>query len=304
MDAGERLPGRLGPEAMFPAGVAGVRAREVSLPSGLHVRLLESGTRGDPPVLLLHGWGASAYMWRAWFAPLAAAGRHVLAIDLPGHGLSDKPDDDRVYEASALSRTVSEVIAAEALSAVDIVAQSMAGTVALHAAVASGARINQLVLVNPACFGIVRVQSWARHVSPRLIDAWLPRFVFRRIVSRAHQLVYHDPSRITARDIDEYWAPSQFPAYARAMRKLLHRFTWVRPSVVEMSAHLQRLRRPPLVILGAHDRLVRNALPYARALEGAGAPLRAHVVANGGHAVNEERPEDVVPLVLAFLDGR
>ena len=289
---------------MFPAGVGSVRVRYVSLPSGMRVRLLESGTRGSPPVLLLHGWGASAYMWRAWFAPMSAAGRHVLAVDLPGHGLSDKPDDDRVYETGALSRTILELIAAEGLSAVDVVAQSMSGTIALHAAIESGSRIDRLVLVNPACFGTVTVQAWARHASPRAMDAWLPRFVFRQIVSRAHRLVYHDPSRITGRDIDEYWAPSQFPAYSRAMRKLLHRFTWARPSANEMRAHLSALRHTPLVVLGAHDRLVRRSLPYVRALEGAGARLRVHVVPHGGHAVNEERPEEVVPLVLAFLADR
>lgn len=289
---------------MFPAGVESVRVRYVSLPSGMRVRLLESGTPGNPPVLLLHGWGASAYMWRAWFAPMAAAGRHVLAVDLPGHGLSDKPDDDRVYETGALSRTVLEVITAEGLPAVDVVAQSMAGTIALHAAIESGSRIDRLVLVNPACFGTVTIQAWARHASPRAMDAWLPRFVFRRIVSRAHRLVYHDPSRITGRDIDEYWAPSQFPAYSRAMRKLLHRFTWTRPSADEMCAHVSQLRHAPLVVLGAHDHLVRKSLPYVRALEAAGARLRVQVVELGGHAVNEERPEEVVPLVLAFLEDR
>ncbi len=289
---------------MFPAGVSGIRVRYVVLPSGLRLRLVEAGTRGNPPVLLLHGWGASAYMWRAWYAPMAAAGRHVLAIDLPGHGLSDKPDDDRVYETAALARTVRELIVAEGLSAVDVVAQSMAGTIAVHAASASDSRIDRIVLVNPACFGRVTVQAWARYVSPRATDAWLPRFVFRQIVSRAHRLVYHDPSRITPRDIDEYWAPSQFPAYARAMRKLLHRFTWARLSADDMCAHLARLRHAPLVILGAHDHLVRKSLPYVRALETAGARLRVHVVPLGGHAVNEERPEEVVPLVLAFLEDR
>lgn len=281
-----------------------MRVRYISLPSGMRVRLLESGTRGNPPVLLLHGWGASAYMWRGWYAPMAAAGRHVLAIDLPGHGLSDKPADDRVYETGALARIVRELIAAEGLSAVDVVAQSMAGTIALHAAIESGSRIDRLVLVNPACFGIVTLQAWARHASPRAMEAWLPRFVFRRIVSRAHRLVYHDPSRITPRDIDEYWAPSQFPAYSRAMRKLLHRFTWARPSADEMCAHLSQLRYAPLVVLGAHDHLVRKSQPYVRALEAAGARLQVQVVKLGGHAVNEERPEEVVPLVLAFLEGR
>src|SRR4051812_33390064 len=91
MDAGP-LSGRLPPSAMFPAGHPAIRTRYVTLQSGVRVRLVESGRADVPAVLLLHGWGASVYMWRAWFAPLAAMDRRVIAIDLPGHGLSDKPE--------------------------------------------------------------------------------------------------------------------------------------------------------------------------------------------------------------------
>jgi len=69
----------------------------VTLSDGVTVRVAESGDASAPTVLLVHGWGASMYMWRDWFAPLAAAGRRVVAVDLPGHGLSDKPTDPGRY---------------------------------------------------------------------------------------------------------------------------------------------------------------------------------------------------------------
>jgi pimeloyl-ACP methyl ester carboxylesterase len=85
------------------------------------------------------------------------------------------------------------------------------------------------------------------------------------------------------------------------MRRLLHEFPWRRPPVAEMAARLKALRHEMLVVLGSADALVRDALPYVTALRAAGAQLDVRVVVGGGHAVNEERPEEVVEMVLEFL---
>ncbi|PYP80849.1 MAG: hypothetical protein DMD35_03320 [Gemmatimonadetes bacterium] len=114
--------------------------------------MAESGTADAPPVLLVHGWGASIYMWRDWFAPLAASGHHVVAMDLPGHGLSDKPGEEGRYRLESLVAAVREVIARVGLQRPHVVAQSMGGTIGLELAVSGRPPLGRLVLVNPACF--------------------------------------------------------------------------------------------------------------------------------------------------------
>jgi pimeloyl-ACP methyl ester carboxylesterase len=286
---------------MFPAGTAGIRVRRTTLAGGLAVRVAEAGDPAAPPVLLLHGWGASIYMWRDWFAPLAAAGWRPVAMDLPGHGLSDKPEDSGLYRLEGQLAVVRQLIAAERLAGASVLAQSMAGTIAMELALGGDPPIGRLALVNPAAFGKVGMQSLARFVSPSLLDAVLDHLAPRWIVARAHRLVYTDPSRISVRDIDEYWAPSQFPGYARAMRRLLHEFHWRRAPANQLAARLSALPRPILVLLGGRDRLVREAIPYAAALRQAGAPLIVHVLEQGGHAANEEEPDVVIERVLPFL---
>jgi pimeloyl-ACP methyl ester carboxylesterase len=284
--------------------VSGIDARRVTLPKGVALRVVEAGDHDAPPVLLVHGWGASAYMWRDWFLPLAAAGFRAIAIDLPGHGLSDKPVDPDSYTLDALVASVRAFIETESLPVPHIVAQSMGGTVALELASRGDLPIGRLVLVNPACFGVVRMLPLARRASPRAMERVLERGVPRWVVARAHRVVYGDPTRITEENIDQYWAPSQFPGYARAMRRLVHEFTWRRLASGQMAAKLRALRgaaSPPLVVLGTRDRLVRDARPYVSALLAAGAPLALYESHGGGHSVNEERPEEIVPLVLAFL---
>ena len=279
---------------MFPAGEPHIRVRVVTLASGLRLRIAESGRSDAPVVLLLHGWGASIYMWRSWFVPLAAAGRRVIAVDLPGHGLSDKPEDVTAYRLAPMMQAVRELLDAERLSRVDVVAQSMAGTIALELLLAGEPRIARLALVNPALFGIVPLLAIARVLRPRWIGRVMSYLVTRGSVARAHRLVYGDPSRITPQDIDQYWAPSQFPGYARAIWRLATHFEWARPAVDQLAARLRAVQVPVQVVLGGRDRLVRGARRYVESLLAAGAPLELTVVEGGGHAVNEERAAEVI----------
>jgi hypothetical protein len=60
---------------------------------GHNVNYIDVGNDGDvkkPPLLLIHGFGASIYHWR-YNIPILARDYHVYAIDLLGFGLSDKP---------------------------------------------------------------------------------------------------------------------------------------------------------------------------------------------------------------------
>jgi pimeloyl-ACP methyl ester carboxylesterase len=271
------------------------------------LRVAESGDPQAVPVLLVHGWGASLYMWRDWFAPLAAAGFRAIAVDLPGHGMSDKPSDRGRYSLDRMVAVLEELISIEGLSAPHVVAQSMGGSIALELALRRRDANGRLVLVNPACFGVVHLLPLARRASPAAIEAVLERMVPRWIVARARRMAYGDPSLISDEDIDQYWAPSQFRGYASAMRHLLHEFTWKRPTLDEMLRKLRALEgqaSPPLVVLGTRDRLVRGARQYVSSLRASGAPIELYESIGGGHAVNEERPAEIVPIVLRFLLGR
>jgi 4,5:9,10-diseco-3-hydroxy-5,9,17-trioxoandrosta-1(10),2-diene-4-oate hydrolase len=282
---------------MFPAGVPGIITRYATLRSGVRLRIAEAGAGNAPVILLLHGWGASVYMWRAWFAPLAAAGWHVVAVDLPGHGLSDKPQSAAAYRLAPLMQVVRELLDVERLPTVDVVAQSMAGTIALELALAGEPRIGRLSLVSPACFGRIPLLRVTPLLRSGLVGRAMPYLLTRGSVARAHRLVYGDPTRITEADIDQYWAPSQFPAYSRALWRLAIGFEWGRQPADQMARRLRSLREPVRVVLGGRDRLVCDSRPYVGALAAAGAPVEVSVIDAGGHAVNEELPREVLDLV-------
>src|ERR1044072_451704 len=87
----------LRPGEMFLAGDPGYRIRFQRLRSGMSIRAVDRGDPNAPPVLMVHGWGCSAYIFRDNMPALAAAGFRAIGIDLKGHGLSDKPQHDSAY---------------------------------------------------------------------------------------------------------------------------------------------------------------------------------------------------------------
>ncbi|MBU6371508.1 MAG: alpha/beta hydrolase [Alphaproteobacteria bacterium] len=74
----------------------GVTQRRVRT-NGVELNIAEAGAGQKRLVLLLHGFPESWYSWRHQFAPLAAAGYHVVAPDMRGYGKSDKPAAIEAY---------------------------------------------------------------------------------------------------------------------------------------------------------------------------------------------------------------
>jgi pimeloyl-ACP methyl ester carboxylesterase len=80
----------------------------------------------NPPLLVLHGFPTCSYDWKA-VLPALRAERDVVVLDVHGFGLSDKPDHR--YSIRAYADDVEAVIAAMALTEVDLITHDMGDTV-------------------------------------------------------------------------------------------------------------------------------------------------------------------------------
>ena len=278
-------------ERIYPAGHADVEVRFVTLPDGLRLRVVSAGPPAGRPVLLLHGWGASVYSYRSQIPALAAAGHRVLAADLPGHGLSDKPAALDAYSRPAMVAAVAALL--ELLDVRDAVVGgvSMGGGIALGLAVSHHPRVGRVALVNPVGFSPVRFTSVAQLLSPLALRDYASYVVAKPLVSWFLRLAYADPALVTDEDVEQYWATAAQPGFAGALVACLHRFSWEPFSERDLVA----LACPVLLVVGTRDHLITGS--EARA----GAISRLQIVpVAGGHAVNEECPAEVNAALVAF----
>jgi 2-hydroxy-6-oxonona-2,4-dienedioate hydrolase len=286
---------RLPPERMYPAGVRGVVARFVDLPSGETIRVAESGPPNGIPVLLVHGWGGCIYSFRAALPALAAAGHRAIAVDLHGHGLSSKANVRGGYDLSGMVHHLGEIVDALGIENLVIAGHSMSGRVALEYACAFPERVRGLALLGAAGVAPLRVPVPLIRPALALAARAGPITVRRFAVRLVMRVVYGTLRPFTEADVDEYWAPSRFPRYGRALHALLRDFDW---GVVD-PARIALLPMPVVIVEGELDPLlgVRDAASLARSVS----PKRVASIARAGHIITDEAAEQVNDELLGLV---
>jgi len=269
--------------------------RRVRLASGLTVRAIECGPADGPAVFLVHGWACSVYTFRRNLRALADAGFRVHSADLKGHGLSDKPLAPTEYGTEAMAEHLSQILDALGVGRVALVGHSMGGALALDVAMRWPERVTRVALLDSVGLGEARLVKVVRALTPAPLTPLLPRLARRWMVTVVLRFAYGAFGGFAERDVDEYWAPTQFPEAVYAARLIAHHFTWS-PVPAE---RLGELRCPALVLFGTRDRLVspRSARQLLDALRDG----RLALVEGAGHVALEERPEEVNRHLVSFL---
>lgn len=114
--------------------------------NNLHVRFLDSNKRSTP-LLLLHGLGGSIESWTNNIGFLSTKFR-IIALDLPGFGLSDKPKIS--YSINFYVGFLEKFIKKIKLSHFFIMGSSLGGHIAVEFAIRNRRNVDKLVLISPA----------------------------------------------------------------------------------------------------------------------------------------------------------
>ena len=130
---------------------------------GLNVQTHEPESPAPlPPVLLIHGFASSvALNWEqsGWIPALLDAGRRVIAVDLPGHGLSAAPEDVDSYSPSRIRADLLQIAFDEGArpldparpeSGLDVVGYSLGSRLAWEFGATQPALVRRLVLGGPS----------------------------------------------------------------------------------------------------------------------------------------------------------
>ena len=282
--AAEQGPGRL-------------RFRHVKTP-GAKISVMEAGE--GPPVLMLHGLGATKASFLPTVAALAESHR-AIAIDLPGFGDSDKPLR-AAYDPAFFARSGVALLDALGIDQADVVGNSMGGRAALEMGLSAPDRVGRLVLLTPS-LAWLRSRPWAaplRLVAPQLgLIQPAPRAIVESLVRR---LVPAQESEWTAAGVDEflrsYLSPSGRAAFYAAARNIYlesprgENGFWTRLSDLEAES---------LFVWGSLDQIV--PIGFARHVHEA-LPGARHLALDCGHVPQMERPDETHRAMLSFLAGR
>ena len=263
------------------------RAQYVQVRS-LTLRYVRAG-RGTP-VVLIHGYGESMMAWRAVF-DLLAAHHDVLALDLPGFGLSSKPAEG--YETDSIARDVLRALQTIGIGPAVLVGHSLGGAVAFAATLQGPGRIRALALVDPALVGTPAPVSEMKQSDRDGGSASSAIAEYEAL--RTRFTAPHDPQWLAESDSALAYVPADDPAYRVAVAAVLREFDFAYLTDQRAAA----LTLPTLVLWGEYDEVfpVESGRRLAARLTNA----RFLVIPRSWHRPHVERPAETADAVLRFV---
>lgn len=250
-----------------------------------------------PPLLLLHGTGASVHSWRG-LMPLLARSHDVIAMDLPRHAFTTGHD---AYAMSlpAMAREVAGLLDALAVRPEAIVGHSAGAAIALQLALGHG-YAGPIVGLSAALrpFPGALAQIFPAIAKTLFVNPLVPRIFTGSIdlVGGPRRFLWRSThSRIDAEGLACYAALLKHPGHAGGALAMMA--NWDLPALRE---RMDAVANPVLLIHGAND----PAIPPDWARDAASwlPDARLDVLPGLGHLAHEEAPDQAAARIAAFLD--
>lgn len=264
----------------------------------LRVHYLDEGPRNAAPVLLMHGEPSWCYLYRKIAPALAAKGHRVIAPDLIGFGRSDKitPRTEYTYERHVA--WMSAWFKSLDLSGVTLFCQDWGGLIGLRLVAAFADKFARVVIANtglPTGSGATDAfKQWVQ------LSQTVPEFPAGAIVAMG------TVRKLSAAEQAAYDAPYPEEKYKEGARQfpLLVPVTPEHASVAENKRAwevFERFEKPVLTAFSDSDPISKGGeAPWQSRVPGAkGQPHT--VIANAGHFLQEDKPEEIAELIDTFI---
>ena len=261
------------------------------LPTQDGIAYRDAGPEDGSPVLLLHGFPESSYMWRDLLPALAGAGLRAIAPDFPGYG--DSPVDppgtwERHVEAVERFRRGLGIERAA------LVVHDWGGLIGLRWACEHPDAVEALVISNTGFFPDGRWHGMARLMRTPGDGEEMMDNLNRDLLAAS----LRQSSRAMSDDaIDEYWKSFADEERRRGALELYRSGDFEK--IAAYDGCLESLEAPALVLWGKNDEFapVGGAYRFEKKLQNA----EVLVIEEAGHFVFEDEPERCADAVAGFL---
>jgi 3-oxoadipate enol-lactonase len=254
--------------------------------NGLKLAYVDHGS--GPPMVAIHGWGGNKSVWRPQIDAFSREHRFI-AIDMPGHGDSGRPDGDHYYSPAACADMTRALMDQLGLDRAIILGQSMGTFVSQLIYHSDPRRVAALVLTgalagSPPAGKIagVWVESIAQEIARRGIKDYLDDNV------RYWFSPSFDAAQIEQTTAERHKLASHAAlAYCRAVSSL------------DIRDRLSEIRVPTLIIDGSEDS--RTPIEEGELMNRRIPDAWFKVIKGAGHLVNVEQPDAFNKAVLSFI---
>lgn len=288
---------------------------------GYRVHYLDEGPQDGELVLLMHGQPSWSYLYRHMIPLLTAQGYRVIAPDLVGFGKSDKPTKKSDHSYQMHIDVMSEFARQLDLRDATLFAQDWGGLIGLRMVAEDPDRYARIMISNtglPAAGGIqgwlgypmIQFQVWREGKPDEIADNGEFRFT-RWIAWALHSENFDLPTLFqgaTTRDLSAaelagYAAPFPNEDYRAATRI----FPYMVPSQLRQNQRVMddvfaAWDKPFLTAFGDSDPVTAGGeIVWQETVPGAAG--QAHTKIEGGnHFIQEDKPEELVGLLTAFIE--
>ncbi len=259
----------------------------------------EAGVGNGPTIVLLHGGGPGASSWSnfARNIPVLAQQFHVIAVDQPGYGRSDKPTEHPQYfrhSASALKDLLDTIGITDR---VHLLGNSLGGGAAVRFALDHPDRAGRLVLMGP---GGLSVNLFAPDPTEGVKN--LGKFSYqptRENLEAFLRIMVFDQKLITDELIDDRFAAASTPESLAAAKSMGKSFSGPEFELGMLWRDAYKLRQRVLLIWGREDRVnpIDGALVALKMIP----RVQLHVFGGCGHWAQLEKFDEFNRLASDFL---
>jgi len=270
-----------------------LRDKYISI-DGNSIRYREVGT--GPVLVLVHGIAGFIEEWEPAMETLSRHFR-VIALDLLGHGLSDKPEAD--YSLDFLTDFLKKFIQTFTVGGIYLAGHSLGGAICLNFAIKFPGMVERLILVNSIFVKIPLFIRLASFKFMKNLKLKPPAFITKATVRR----IFYKKESVSEEWIDKACGYFNIPGASRVMFSIINSSISIRGLKRKQFAGfmegIEKLDVPVLIFYGKNDKILsyKNSLLLHRVLKNS----RYVAVKNCGHELQVESCDIFCEKTIEFL---
>ena len=255
----------------------------------IQIHYLEAGI--GEPMLLIHGIGQSLYTWRGVFSELSENYR-VIAIDLPGHGYSSRPDFFS-FSMDEMALAIKLFLDAKDIRSAHMVGFSTGSLYMLHLLNLYPAYVANCIAISPG--DIVKpMPKIICKLKNRLTAVFSRNLFSSNDVKKCLQEGFYDQTSLDSRVVEQYYEPISDGVSREMLMYAVQNY-----DMEYVAEGLKETDHEVLLLWGREDKWHRpNSSVFFQGILKSG---RYFLIRNSGHFVQEDTPDKLLQVIFSYI---